>query len=230
MCCKCTTRDPWLYFPSVGSHTQDFYALKNPSALAGFEPANLGSSGQYDTTEPPGSTEGIVIAWTHIGRVRWTFLNLPLPAAQEVRDSIGITSCIVMKNDGVVFKCRRFLLNPCDYDFFAQVKDPLRRTWYNTRDELIRAIRRSVRNINKDGRADGVRRLPNIWQKVINKVHKCCTSVNKAMSEISNCCHYFHPTLGKRTPVGFVRNLEKFCTHFFCASRGYRDLKPPMDI
>ncbi|KAJ4433872.1 hypothetical protein ANN_16185 [Periplaneta americana] len=26
--------------------------------------------------------------------------------------------------------------------------------------------RRSIRNINKDGRADGVRRLPNIWQKV----------------------------------------------------------------
>ena len=50
---------------------------------------------------------------------------------------------------------------------------------------------------NKDGRADGVRRLPNIFQKVINKekttlkVHKCCTHVNKAMSEISNCCHFF---------------------------------------
>ena len=40
-------------------------------------------------------------------------------------------------------------------------------------------------------------RLPNIWQKVIHKgatilkVHKCCTPVNEAMSEISNCCHYF---------------------------------------
>ena len=22
-------------------------------------------------------------------------------------------------------------------------------------------------------------------------VHKCCTHVNKAMSQISNCCHYF---------------------------------------
>ena len=26
-----------------------------------------------------------------------------------------------------------------------------------------------------------------------NEVHKCCTLVNKAMSEISNCCHYFYP-------------------------------------
>ena len=28
MCRKCTTWDTWLYFPSEGSHTQDFYALK----------------------------------------------------------------------------------------------------------------------------------------------------------------------------------------------------------
>ncbi|KAJ4434037.1 hypothetical protein ANN_16356 [Periplaneta americana] len=60
-------------------------------------------------------------------------------------------------------------MSPCDYDLFAKVKEPLRGTRYNTRDELIRAIGRSIRNINKDGRADGVRRLPNIWQKVINK-------------------------------------------------------------
>ena len=48
---KSTTRDPRVYFPSEGSHTQDFYALKkkkNPSTQAGFEPANLGSSGECD--------------------------------------------------------------------------------------------------------------------------------------------------------------------------------------
>ena len=77
-------------------------------------------------------------------------------------------------------------------------KKKLRGTRHNTRDEIIRAIGRSIRNINKDGRAVDVRRLTNIWQKVINmggvtilKVHKWCTLVNKAMSEISNCCHYF---------------------------------------
>ena len=76
---------------------------------------------------------------------------------------------------------------------FRQMKELLR----GSRDDRIHTIGRSVRNINKDGRADGVRRFPNIWQKVINKggmtilkVHKCCTSVNKVMSEISNCCHY----------------------------------------
>ena len=43
------TWDPWLYFPSNRSHTQDFLrSEKNSSIPAGFEPANLGSSGEYD--------------------------------------------------------------------------------------------------------------------------------------------------------------------------------------
>ncbi|KAJ4435957.1 hypothetical protein ANN_18580 [Periplaneta americana] len=66
--------------------------------------------------------------------------------------------------------------DPCDYDdLFTKVKEPLRGTRYNTRDELIRALGRSIRNINKDGRADGVRRLPNIWQKYIDYVLKYIT-------------------------------------------------------
>ena len=84
-------------------------------------------------------------------------------------------------------------ISPRDYDLFAKVKELLRGTRYNTRDDPICAIGWSIRNINKDGRTDGVRYLPNIWQKVINKgatilkAHKCCTPVNKVMSEISNC-------------------------------------------
>ena len=58
-------------------------------------------------------------------------------------------------------------MSPCDYDLFTEVKEPLRETQYNTRDELIRAIGWSIQNINKDGRADDVRGLANIWQKVI---------------------------------------------------------------
>ena len=45
----------------------------------------------------------IVIAWTHIGWVRWMFQNLQFPAVQEVRDSSGVTACIVMKNDAVLY-------------------------------------------------------------------------------------------------------------------------------
>ena len=43
----------------------------------------------------------IVITWTYIGWVRWMLQNLPLPAAQEIRDSSSrVTPCIVMMNDG----------------------------------------------------------------------------------------------------------------------------------
>ena len=47
------TRDPWLYFPGFTSLPKEvilgtFYALKNPSTPTGFEPANLGSSGELD--------------------------------------------------------------------------------------------------------------------------------------------------------------------------------------
>ena len=47
-CRKSMTRDPRLYFPSEGRNTRDFYALKYPSTPAGFEPAILASSGEYD--------------------------------------------------------------------------------------------------------------------------------------------------------------------------------------
>ena len=40
---------------------------------------------------------------THIWRVPWMFQNISLPAAQEVRDSSGVTLCIVIKNDGVLY-------------------------------------------------------------------------------------------------------------------------------
>ena len=60
------------------------------------------------------------------------------------------------------------------------------RTWYNTRDELMRAIGQSVWNSNKDGGADGVRCLPDIWKK-----GAIFYPVNKTMSEMSNSFHYF---------------------------------------
>ena len=93
-----------------------------------------------------------------------------MPAAQEVRDSNDVTPCIVMKNDMVLYhQCLPFSSESMRFFFFAKVKEPQRGTRHNTRDELIRAIGRSVWNINKDGRADGARCLRNIWQHVLNK-------------------------------------------------------------
>ena len=42
-------------------------------------------------------------------------------------------------------KFSRFLRSPCDYDLFVKEKEPLQGTRYNIRDELIRAIGRSIR-------------------------------------------------------------------------------------
>ena len=66
-------------------------------------------------------------------------------------------------------------MSPWNYYLFTKVKESLRGTQYNTRDELIRAIEWSIRNVNRVGCADGILHLPNIWQKVINKVHRCGT-------------------------------------------------------
>ncbi|PNF20120.1 hypothetical protein B7P43_G04750, partial [Cryptotermes secundus] len=56
----------------------------------------------------------------------------------------------------------------CYYDLFAKMKEPLQGTRYNTREEIICAVGRSLLNIDRSGRTDGVRRLPQIWQKVVH--------------------------------------------------------------
>ena len=47
------------------------------------------------------------------------------------------------------------------------MKEPLRGLRYNTREALICAVGQSLLDINRSGRADGVLRLPQIWQKVV---------------------------------------------------------------
>ena len=46
-CRKSTTWDRRLYFPSEWRRDEDFFALKNPTASVGFEPANLGTKSQH---------------------------------------------------------------------------------------------------------------------------------------------------------------------------------------
>ena len=48
------TWDRRLYFPSEGRRAEDFYLpLKNLTASAVFEPANLGTKSQHATSRPP---------------------------------------------------------------------------------------------------------------------------------------------------------------------------------
>ena len=59
-------------------------------------------------------------------------------------------------------------MSPCEFDLFAKMKAPLRGIRYNTREAIIHAVGRSLLDINRSGHADGVRRLPRIWQKVVH--------------------------------------------------------------
>ena len=52
-CRKSTTWDKRLYFPPEGRRAEDFFALKNPTASARFEHANVGTKGQHATSRPP---------------------------------------------------------------------------------------------------------------------------------------------------------------------------------
>jgi hypothetical protein len=52
-CRKSATWSKQLYFHSEGRHAEDFYARKNPTALAGFEPANSVPEASMLTTRPP---------------------------------------------------------------------------------------------------------------------------------------------------------------------------------
>ena len=52
---KSTTGDPRLYFPSKGSHTQDFYALKTHRPRPGLNPRTSDSVASMITMGPPGS-------------------------------------------------------------------------------------------------------------------------------------------------------------------------------
>ena len=83
---KSTTQDLRLYYLSEGSHTQEFYALKNPLTPAGFEPANLGSSGEHDNHWIPGSAVAVYM-WTLASTSPWIFRNegtFTLPFGQIV--------------------------------------------------------------------------------------------------------------------------------------------------
>ena len=51
-CCKSTTWDRRLYFPSEGRRAEDFFRPKNPTDSAGFEPANFGTKGHHATPRP----------------------------------------------------------------------------------------------------------------------------------------------------------------------------------
>ncbi|KAJ4435539.1 hypothetical protein ANN_18155 [Periplaneta americana] len=110
---------------------------------------------------------------------------------------------------------------------FTKVKEPLRGTRYNTKDELTRAIGRSIRNINKDGRANGVRRVHacgvtnyfNNFKWVLNEGENVITSAVSIQEQIeiqnedaelkleAQYCRPFAYVVSRFPPPAFIRQL-----------------------
>ena len=59
---------------------------------------------------------------------------------------------------------------PCDYDLIPKLKAPLRGHRFRTGDDIAIAVRRLIMTNFSHGEADGIRRLPNRWQRTIDSV------------------------------------------------------------
>jgi hypothetical protein len=64
-------RDSQLYFPSEGRRAEDFFALKNPTASAEFELANLGTKGHRNRLNILNFFSGNINRAGHLREVRY---------------------------------------------------------------------------------------------------------------------------------------------------------------
>jgi hypothetical protein len=92
-----------------------------------------------------------------------------------------------------------------------KIKEPLRGTRYNTREEVIHTVGRSLLDINRNGHADGVRRLPQIWQKVVHMGGEyiegmCLPQVIKSFQNYRGVATTFYPTLVFKSATNFVQS------------------------
>ena len=55
-------------------------------------------------------------------------------------------------------------ISPCDYD--PKLKESLRGIRFQTVPDILQAVGRSVKNIDRTGSSTGIRRLPHRWQRV----------------------------------------------------------------
>ena len=110
-CRKSTTWNRRLYFPSEGRRAEDFFALKNPTASAGFEPANLGTKGQYSTSRPPKpliltlestpkSSNSLIFIVISLSPTTHTSLTRPIPVTY-----VSVGECRMMKRHWEFSSC-----------------------------------------------------------------------------------------------------------------------------
>ncbi|KDR12840.1 hypothetical protein L798_13263, partial [Zootermopsis nevadensis] len=58
-------------------------------------------------------------------------------------------------------------LSPCDYNLIPKLQQPLRGKRFRTREDISNAVRREMARFG-DGEADGIRRLPRRWQRILD--------------------------------------------------------------
>ncbi len=58
-------------------------------------------------------------------------------------------------------------MSPCDYDLFMKLKEPFRDRRFPTLNDLNNAITRRICELNSQGLLDGIQKLPERWERVI---------------------------------------------------------------
>ena len=59
---------------------------------------------------------------------------------------------------------------PCDYNLVPKLKAPLRGHRFRTRDDTVIAVRRFIVTNFSHGEVDGIGRLPQCWQRTIDRL------------------------------------------------------------
>ena len=59
-------------------------------------------------------------------------------------------------------------ISPCDYDLNPKMKTPLRGIRFRTVDDILQAVDRSLRNLQRLGTLNGIQRLPHRWERVLH--------------------------------------------------------------
>ena len=62
-------------------------------------------------------------------------------------------------------------LSPCDFHLIPKMKEPLRGIRFRTVPEILQAVDRSIRTINKTGAAKVILRLPHRWKRVVDNAY-----------------------------------------------------------
>ena len=57
-------------------------------------------------------------------------------------------------------------LNPCDYDVFNKIKNPIRGKRFNNASDLEEAVEESIRDANENNKLQGGIKLPYRWRDV----------------------------------------------------------------